>query len=230
MKHLSTIFLIFSLIFLLFACEGNVEQDENEQIATGNAKLVIHNNDIEDIDYYEVVIEGDDMTTINSSFEMADDVSGYVYNIPAGTDRTFTLNAYNVDSILIFTGSALANVLEGETVEVEITLNDVNPEAESVGNAHIVGSINYLPRIDVATATDNDVNIAETITLTVEASDPDADTLSYLWTATGGSFSDDAAETTVWTAPLSFGTYTITITVDDGNDGEASLDIEITVN
>lgn len=52
------------------------------------------------------------------------------------------------------------------------------------------------------------------------ASDADGDTLTYAWSATGGSFFGAGANIT-WVAPDTPGTYAVTVTVTDGKGGEA---------
>jgi Tol biopolymer transport system component len=47
-------------------------------------------------------------------------------------------------------------------------------------------------------------------------SDPDGDTVRYLWSATGGSFNDSTASAVNWTAPGASGTYTVTVEAGDG--------------
>ena len=60
------------------------------------------------------------------------------------------------------------------------------------------------------------------------AQDADDDQLSFTWTATGGSFSG-AGPIVVWKAPPNYGTYTITVTIDDGKGGTTQRSLEITV-
>ncbi len=50
------------------------------------------------------------------------------------------------------------------------------------------------------------------------AQDADGDQLNFTWAATGGDFSG-AGPTIIWKAPPNYGTYTITVTVDDGKGG-----------
>ncbi|MFC1902520.1 Ig-like domain-containing protein [Chloroflexota bacterium] len=63
------------------------------------------------------------------------------------------------------------------------------------------------------------------------ANDPDGDTLSYTWTATGGSFSGTGPITS-WTPPNNSGRYEITVMVtdDNGNQATMSLDVEVREN
>ena len=60
------------------------------------------------------------------------------------------------------------------------------------------------------------------------ASDVDGDSLTYNWSSSGGTFLDTGMVTT-WTAPGMPGTYTITVTVTDGRDGEAVMQLAIDV-
>ena len=60
------------------------------------------------------------------------------------------------------------------------------------------------------------------------ASDADGDSLTYLWSATGGTFSG-AGPVVTWTAPDKSGTYAITVKVTDGKGGEATGQLTIDV-
>jgi hypothetical protein len=60
------------------------------------------------------------------------------------------------------------------------------------------------------------------------ASDPDGDTLSYSWTATGGTISG-VGSTVTWVAPSAEGTFTISVAVDDGKGGTDTATVAISV-
>jgi hypothetical protein len=60
------------------------------------------------------------------------------------------------------------------------------------------------------------------------ASDPDGDVLGYMWSASGGEISG-AGATVTWTAPLAEGSYDITVTVIDGQGGQVTDQVTITV-
>lgn len=64
--------------------------------------------------------------------------------------------------------------------------------------------------------------------VTCIAQDADGDQLSFTWAATGGDFSG-VGPTVVWKAPPNYGTYTITVTVDDGKGGSVQASLPITV-
>jgi hypothetical protein len=60
------------------------------------------------------------------------------------------------------------------------------------------------------------------------ATDPDGDELSYNWSTSEGRITGEGA-TVTWTAPLSEGSYNVTVTVTDGHGGKAMKQITITV-
>jgi hypothetical protein len=64
--------------------------------------------------------------------------------------------------------------------------------------------------------------------VTCIAQDADGDQLNFTWAATGGDFSG-VGPTVVWKAPPNYGTYTITVTVDDGKGGSVQGSLPITV-
>jgi outer membrane protein OmpA-like peptidoglycan-associated protein len=67
------------------------------------------------------------------------------------------------------------------------------------------------------------------ITLNAQAADPDNDTLTYKWTATGGTVEGTGAEARWNSTGVQPGKYTITSTVDDGKGGTATSSTDVTV-
>ena len=65
--------------------------------------------------------------------------------------------------------------------------------------------------------------------ITCTAQDADGDQLNFTWTATGGDFSGVGPSIT-WKAPPNYGTYTITVTVDDGKGGSMQRTLDMTVS
>ncbi len=61
------------------------------------------------------------------------------------------------------------------------------------------------------------------------ASDDDGDELSYEWSAGEGDILDVGGASIAWTAPESEGEYSIMVKVTDGNGGEATDSVIITV-
>jgi len=60
------------------------------------------------------------------------------------------------------------------------------------------------------------------------AQDADGDQLNFTWAATGGDFSGTGPIVT-WKAPPNYGTYNITVTVDDGKGASVQRSLDITV-
>lgn len=60
------------------------------------------------------------------------------------------------------------------------------------------------------------------------AQDANGDQLNFTWACTGGKFSGIGA-IVIWQAPTNYGTYTITVTVDDGKGGSVQSSLPITV-
>ncbi|MCH7877753.1 MAG: hypothetical protein IH914_00360 [candidate division Zixibacteria bacterium] len=72
---------------------------------------------------YQLTISADDMDTIVAQLVWADGfVVGVVENIPAGPGRTFTLECFDENLNLIYRGVTIAEVVAGQTVNVEIDL------------------------------------------------------------------------------------------------------------
>ncbi len=72
----------------------------------------------------EVVITGSNMDEIRQDLTIDENViAGTVQNIPAGNERRFTLNGYDSSGNLVYSGSAMADVVAGEQVAVKITMS-----------------------------------------------------------------------------------------------------------
>jgi outer membrane protein OmpA-like peptidoglycan-associated protein len=70
----------------------------------------------------------------------------------------------------------------------------------------------------------------DTVNIRAAASDPDGDTLSYSWSATGGSVSGTGANVVWNSSGTRTGVYTITATVTDGQGGSASCSVDVKVD
>ena len=83
---------------------------------------------------------------------------------------------------------------------------------------------NYPPHINGTTFTRTPGNYTTSFVLTVEATDPNLDPISYLWEAAEGSFDNPDKSETTWTGPNSSTDkeYDISITVSDGKESVTS--------
>jgi hypothetical protein len=80
------------------------------------------------------------------------------------------------------------------------------------------GCFNKPPTITSLTPSATSVARGESCTVNCVASDPDTDdTLTYAWSATGGAVSGTGNSIT-WAAPTTEGSYSVTVTVSDGEE------------
>lgn len=61
------------------------------------------------------------------------------------------------------------------------------------------------------------------------ASDADGDQIDFKWACTGGSFTTTAPGIVTWKAPEAYGTYDVSVTVEDGKGGSAQASLTLTV-
>jgi hypothetical protein len=87
---------------------------------------------------------------------------------------------------------------------------------------------NQPPAIASLVAQSQQLNPSANTEITCIAQDVDGDQLNFTWSATGGSFTG-IGPIVVWKAPPNYGTYVITVTVDDGKGGTAQRSLEMTV-
>ena len=89
---------------------------------------------------------------------------------------------------------------------------------------------NHSPIIEL-TANEHYVAPLGNCTISCEASDPDGDSLSYAWLASGGDITGEGSAIT-WTAPEGIGNYTIIAVVTDEMGGKStrSLVIKVAIN
>jgi hypothetical protein len=115
-------------------------------------------------------------------------------------------------TMLMGTGCALFAELPG------IDSGETPPEIDGVNSS---------PEISSLDPSATSVALEESCTISCTASDADGDTLTYDWTATGGTVTGEGS-TITWIAPAAEGSYTITVTVSDGKGGTASDSCTVT--
>lgn len=87
---------------------------------------------------------------------------------------------------------------------------------------------NQPPVIHVVAAQSEVLGLAE-CQVSCEATDADGDDLSYSWSAPDGGVLKGEGHSVIWSAPDVAGDYTMRVVVTDGNGGEASDSLTITV-
>ncbi len=104
----------------------------------------------------------------------------------------------------------------------------VTIRGEENTTVHVALSPNNPPKILSLTATPETIEAGATTTITCTATDPDGDTLSYTWSATGGSIQGERNKVT-YKAPDEAGTYSARVTVTDNSAGLDTGELAIVV-
>jgi hypothetical protein len=140
---------------------------------------------------------------------------GVISGIPTGTGRIFLGQAYDTAGTLLYQGQAVGvTITFNQTTDIFILLQDLFPAAPFVNTA---------PVIDAFVASTNLVPVLGPVNFSVTAHDANpTDTLTYIWTATGGSFDNSSTASAIWSAPTTVGSYTISIKVTD-NKGSSCI-------
>jgi len=168
------------------------------------------------VDLVEYSITGNGFTKSGAiDVSGAPAISGTIGGIPAGKGYTITLTAKSADNGESFTGSAGFDVTAGKTSSVTIHLKGTTTSGN--GSVSVNGSFNVGPVIDELTVTPLNVKIGSKITLTGVAKDADAgpSPLSYYWSTTGGVIDNPIGPTAKLTSTTP-GTFTVSLTVSDG--------------
>jgi hypothetical protein len=87
---------------------------------------------------------------------------------------------------------------------------------------------NNNPTVTSVMVTPGSVNANGIASVTVIATDPDNDPLTYSYNVTGGAISGSGAAVS-WTAPSMEGAHSVTVTVSDGKGGQATGNGALTV-
>ena len=109
-------------------------------------------------------------------------------------------------------GSVEISVVSGGTAKADVRLKALN-------SPPIIHGISYPQSIDVG----------ETHTITVDASDPDDDPLTYTWRALDGGTISGIGKSVTWTAPKTTGTFSISVSISDGVNEPVSQTVNIGV-
>jgi hypothetical protein len=147
--------------------------------------------------------------------------SAFISGIQAGTGRQFDVVGYDSSGQPLCSGSAQSDIVPGAMATVFLVLE---PAPGPVIQQYAA------PVIDFLSASQTLVARGGTATLGASAHDPDAaDTVSYQWAATCGTFDDARKPAVAWTAPNAAGSCQVSLTAADGRGAsvQASLPIEV---
>jgi len=144
---------------------------------------------------------------------------------------------------LNYTWSANEGSLEGSGPNVRWSSVDRHPGTYTIslrlengrnGTANCSVIVRVAPRPNrppsiSCSADRNTVTAGDRVEITAAASDPDNDSLTYSWSASGGRLEGSGTAVTFHTRDVSPGAYTITGRVDDGRNGTADCNLSIFV-
>jgi len=149
-------------------------------------------------------------------------VSTTIGGLPAGSGFTVTLTGSSTDGATTCGGGPVSFiVVAGQTAPVSVHLTC--HEAPRTGSVLVNGTLNICPAIDNVSANPAEVFVGGSVALTGMAHDSDAapSALTYLWTASSGTFSTPTAVSTSFTCATP-GIATITLSASDGDPACAS--------
>ena len=151
--------------------------------------------------------------TIDTSNSPA--VSGTIGGIPSGKGYTIALTATSLENGMIFSGSATFDVAAGKTTAVSVRLRAGGTTGN--GSVTVNGTLNVGPVVDELSASPVQVYVGSTVTLTGVAKDVDngPSPLTYYWSTTGGVI-DNPIATNATLSSSTPGTFTVKLTVSDG--------------
>ena len=193
---------------------------------TGTAQLGVSVEALSatDVDKVTITVSGDNINPdiVRDLHFAQGHWKGIIGGIPAGTDRTFFAEAFDSGDNLIYEGEVDGvEIIQGEKASVIILLQQKNAPDPFENTA---------PTIDSIVASSTAVSPDDPVNLEVAASDVDpGDTLTYLWSADGGTFDDADSLTPIWTAPATEGVVTLIIEVIDNKNASRAVSLDIDV-
>src|SRR5262249_21610262 len=143
-----------------------------------------------------------------------DPVTALISGLPAGP-YTVTLTATSTDGRTTCQGPDPVTLLEGMTTPVTVLL-PCQTKADT-GNVAITGSFQLCPDVQSAIATPSATLVGpyDILDVTATASQPQGHPLTYMWSATSGTFDNASAAQTVFRCTAA-GPTTISLTVTAG--------------
>jgi len=215
------LYLMATLLALAAGCATSQQQDD-----TGSAQFigtVAQAITSADVASMRVTVSAADMTSRTVELVKTNNQwSGMLGKLPAGTDRTFTAEAFSGAGTKLYAGTASGvTIVAKQTTAVSITLQEVNPQAPFENAAPVIAALSAAPA---------NVGPGDTVTINASASDANpGDILTYAWSAPSGSFAQSGSLATTWTAPASAAVVPLTLTVTDSKGAQGRVTFNVTV-
>ncbi len=135
-----------------------------------------------------------------------------VFGLAPGENYLVELSATSDDGLITCGGSANFDVQVGIATDVMVMLNCKRPAR--YGGVRVNGKFNICAELAKVVVSPLQTSVGNQIDLTAAGKDEEGDSISYIWTGTGGSIADPNATSTTFTCG-EVGEQTITITVSD---------------
>ena len=150
---------------------------------------------------------------------------------PDGDELTYTWSATAGDITGTYTDFVIWQA-PGVVGEFSVTVIVDDGQGGTTATSCIITVVtNQRPTVSSLTADPETLQPEETATITCDASDPDGDTITYSWSATGGNISGTGNIIT-WEAPDVVGEFVISVSLDDGKEEgitESSYRMEVAI-
>jgi hypothetical protein len=209
---------------------GTTEKDSSSESTAKPSDTVATDTSAESVTAAESTAAGGTAPTIKleiyegPTYSAGDDICFYRIKATVTGNPAPTVKFSKDDSSGAWgTKKVQVNIHRGEPYTLTATAkNSAGESSASINLTWGCGSENRAPVINDITLSSASIKTGQQYDVTAAASDPDGDTLTYKWTASGGAINNDAANPMKWTAPAAIGSYTITLKVTDGKGGEAT--------
>ena len=183
--------------------------------SAGSVELALEAVDSVELDSVDYVITGGDIEPMSGTIDTSAPgatASVEVFGLPPGDGYTVTMEATSEDGQTSCKGSADFSVVAGQATDVMVILSCKRPPM--LGGVRANGKFNQCAQLTKVSVAPLQTSIGADIDVSAAAADAEGDAITYEWTATGGSFADDAAAATSYTC-TDPGMQEVTVTASD---------------
>lgn len=224
------------VVALSLALASCASETANSNVGSVQLTLLVGDTNI---DRLEFTISGGPLVDPLTGILAVDDtktppVWSLIADVPVGTGYTVVLNAKDDAGEVICTGSAVFDIIEGQTTKLNLVLLcDVTPDFPT-GDLEIDATFeiiddNICPIVHYSIVLPTSIPEGTSAVAQVLASDPDGPGVTVSWSAGGGSFGNAGAANTTYSCGTATGAQTLTAIVSDGDvDCDKTVELAVT--